>query len=413
MGGVLVVDDDESSRRLLSVALAADAHDVRAVATGREAIDLGLRFRPSVLLADWVLKDNINGLNVVQVLQAVFPDLRAILMTPCSPDDLHADVGRPRLADIVEKPLLQQRIRESVRSALPPRSGSPRKPMLAVIEVGPHGSILFANARAREMLAQTRAGPDTDNLGEVLAPEHFVDLDAAVKRWVPVTVRAERHQRWYLRSQPPVSGESRLIVCRPQSEPRSWDSALVATLLNLREYQRGRWPFQGRVLVVDNAAASCGWLVSTFESLGAGCYAVANIQAVPRLLLADEGIDFLVVQCGLGREAISRCVATARGIRPHLTVLATAATDHTRQCREIGIEHFFLEPWRADDLIKALAARISRCTRCGRGLPLRRARTGEVPERWACAHCGAINEGLLDDQSPSEYASHVQHVSAG
>ncbi len=410
MARVLVVDDEEASRRLLSVALAADGHEVRAAATGREAIDVGVRFRPNVVLADWVLKDDVHGLNVAGVLQAVFPELRAILMTPCPPDYLHEDMSRARLADTIAKPLSSERIRESVRGAIPPRGDCSRKPSIAVMEIGAHGAILFANARAREMLARTHAGPNAGHLGDVVAAEHFVDLDAAVKRWTPITVRADRHQRWYVRSEAPLSGTSRLIICRPQDEPRNWDSAVVTTLLNLRDYQRGRWPLPGRVLVVDNLAASCGWLVAMFEHLGAGCYAVAQVEAVPHLLRADEGINVLMVRCGLGREAMARCITAAREIRPDLVFLATGATDHARQCGEIGIQHFLLEPWRADDLIRVLTDRITRCTHCGFSLPLRRARTGEVPERWACGHCGATYEAVLDDQSPSEAASHAQLI---
>ena len=66
MPKVLIVDDERSYRDYLGRFLAREGHEVQLAATGREAIDGGCRFRPDVLVVDWMLKDHVHGLQVTE-----------------------------------------------------------------------------------------------------------------------------------------------------------------------------------------------------------------------------------------------------------------------------------------------------------------------------------------------------------
>jgi CheY-like chemotaxis protein len=52
---ILVVDDDPDLRRVLTLALADEGYDVRAVPDGQEALDLLEAWRPRVILLDLMM----------------------------------------------------------------------------------------------------------------------------------------------------------------------------------------------------------------------------------------------------------------------------------------------------------------------------------------------------------------------
>lgn len=98
---VLIADDTESVRTLLSRAVQRGGYRVVAVANGREALD-GIRdLRPAVALLDWHMPD-LDGLEVCRAVRAT-PALAAtplVLLTgaPSGTDvDLDVDVvlGKP------------------------------------------------------------------------------------------------------------------------------------------------------------------------------------------------------------------------------------------------------------------------------------------------------------------------------
>lgn len=70
-----MVDDEPQIRRALSRTLEANGFDVRAVATGEEAL-ASLRWRPDVILLDLMLPD-LDGLEVARRIreQATMPIL--------------------------------------------------------------------------------------------------------------------------------------------------------------------------------------------------------------------------------------------------------------------------------------------------------------------------------------------------
>ena len=77
-------------RHILAAALRRLGHEVSSADTGRSAIDLAVRIQPEVAIVDWMLRDDLNGLHVANVLQAFDPGVRTVLVSGfASPDLAH------------------------------------------------------------------------------------------------------------------------------------------------------------------------------------------------------------------------------------------------------------------------------------------------------------------------------------
>jgi CheY-like chemotaxis protein len=67
---VLVVDDEELYRVYLRRFLEPLGYEVETADNGVEAIERARRFAPHLLIVDWRLDDGMDGLEVIQRLQA-------------------------------------------------------------------------------------------------------------------------------------------------------------------------------------------------------------------------------------------------------------------------------------------------------------------------------------------------------
>jgi two-component system OmpR family response regulator len=77
---VLIVDDDEATRRMIADALVAEGYTVRAAASGPEAIRSVRRQRPDLILLD-VNMPGVDGWQVLAELRAAGPQTPVVVMT--------------------------------------------------------------------------------------------------------------------------------------------------------------------------------------------------------------------------------------------------------------------------------------------------------------------------------------------
>ena len=158
MAKVLIVDDERDYREQLDMILRHAGYETLSAGSGREAIDLGARFRPDVLVADWMLKDAIHGLHVSAALRVVWASLRTILITGFASNDLRSEASKAGLSGFVEKPFELDEIVEAVRLAVEaPDRPAPLAP-IGVLEVDSAGAIIYANRRSRELFLDIDAG---------------------------------------------------------------------------------------------------------------------------------------------------------------------------------------------------------------------------------------------------------------
>lgn len=77
---VLIVDDDEATRRMIADALVAEGYTVWAAASGPEAIRSVRRQRPDLILLD-VNMPGVDGWQVLAELRAAGPQTPVVVMT--------------------------------------------------------------------------------------------------------------------------------------------------------------------------------------------------------------------------------------------------------------------------------------------------------------------------------------------
>ncbi len=411
MSKVLIVDDEEAYRDELELALSGE-HDVKTASSGREGLDLATRYRPDVLVTDWMLKNHIHGLHLVNVTRSVLPDTRAILITGFPSSDLVEDAAEARVLDFIEKPFDLTQIRRAVHQVAGASMLPADRPVLAMLEVDAAGAILYANDHARELLADTRAGVDAGNLAEIFLPETLPDLDIAADHWLAVTPNCEEPVVWHLRSQRPREG-GRLVILRSQDEPQHIGHGMIEMLLGFEPEPITPWPFVGRVLVVDDEPLIRRTLVSQLESCGAGCYAVATPAEALRLLEKDEGLGFVIHDFRLGEGDVALSIRAMKETRPDVVIVGTSAVDHREDFAEMGVEHFLRKPWQIRNLINTLTGRIGNCASCDLPLPLRRPGPEEVGTSWVCGYCGARYRAVFDDTAPPDHHFNVRSVDGG
>ena len=115
---VLIVDDEPTYREYLERYLVREGLEVRTAETGAEAIRLALEFNPDVLLADWMLRCEMHGIEVGEVLRNESPQLRILLMTGFPTSDLEAETTRVGIDGFLEKPFSLEDLSAAIRNAL-------------------------------------------------------------------------------------------------------------------------------------------------------------------------------------------------------------------------------------------------------------------------------------------------------
>ncbi len=114
---ILIVDDEPTYREYLGRFLDREGLDVRTAGTGAEAIEIAAGFDPDVLLADWMLRCEMHGIEVGETLRARRPDLRILLMTGFPTADLEAEAVRVGIDGLLEKPFALEDLSRAVRAA--------------------------------------------------------------------------------------------------------------------------------------------------------------------------------------------------------------------------------------------------------------------------------------------------------
>jgi len=95
---VLVVDDEPEIRDVLSEYLGSLGHDIRALGTGREAIEAVTAEAFEVAVVDWHLP-GITGRDVLEAIAAHSPATRVLVIT----GHIAERVGRSHLAGLVAR----------------------------------------------------------------------------------------------------------------------------------------------------------------------------------------------------------------------------------------------------------------------------------------------------------------------
>jgi two-component system response regulator PilR (NtrC family) len=113
---ILIVDDEQSLRDLLSLALGDEGWDVFTAADG-DAAAVALQTEPVDVVVSDIRMPGMDGLELLQHVTASAPDTAVILMTAHASTDTAIEALRLGAYDYVTKPFDMEELKISVRRA--------------------------------------------------------------------------------------------------------------------------------------------------------------------------------------------------------------------------------------------------------------------------------------------------------
>lgn len=118
MAKLLIVDDEKNIRQSLAHFLVGCGHEVSAVESGREALQLlaqGQEF--DLILSDWRMAE-MNGLELLKSIKEKYPDLVVVLMTAYGTIDNAVAAMKAGAYDYLTKPFSVDQVQHVVERAL-------------------------------------------------------------------------------------------------------------------------------------------------------------------------------------------------------------------------------------------------------------------------------------------------------
>lgn len=117
MSKILIVDDDSTLRRAVSVLLTRNDCEVSTAKGGREALDLLTSGNFDVVITDLKM-ENMSGLDLLRRIKANFPEVEVILMTAFGSISNAVEVMRAEAFDYITKPFKNEELMIVVNKAL-------------------------------------------------------------------------------------------------------------------------------------------------------------------------------------------------------------------------------------------------------------------------------------------------------
>lgn len=106
---LLIVDDNEGVRHLVSRWLERAGFLVQEASDGAEAVELVRRNPPDIILAD-IRMPKIDGIELARIVKSEFPQVKIILMTAYSSPQTIAQAKREGVDDYLEKPFTKDQV---------------------------------------------------------------------------------------------------------------------------------------------------------------------------------------------------------------------------------------------------------------------------------------------------------------
>jgi len=113
---ILVVDDEEAMREVLSMRLEGWGFDVRSASDGLEAQELAQSYGPDIIISDVVMPE-LSGLDLLRSLKAGSLDCPVILVTAQGSIDLAVEAMKQGAQDFITKPLDYAKLRAILQAA--------------------------------------------------------------------------------------------------------------------------------------------------------------------------------------------------------------------------------------------------------------------------------------------------------
>ena len=117
MSNLLIVDDEQSYRQLLTLVFEGDGHYIRTAMNGREALSL-LQDEPADVIISDVKMPDMDGIELLRAVREVAPDTGVVLMTAFASVETAREAFKLGADDFIQKPFDVEELKIIVRKAL-------------------------------------------------------------------------------------------------------------------------------------------------------------------------------------------------------------------------------------------------------------------------------------------------------
>ncbi len=117
MAKILIVDDEQSYRQLLSLVFEGDGHTIRTAKNGKEALELLNEDPADVVISDVRMPD-MDGIALLREAREVLPDIGVVLMTAFATVDTARDAFILGADDFIQKPFDVEELKLIVKKTL-------------------------------------------------------------------------------------------------------------------------------------------------------------------------------------------------------------------------------------------------------------------------------------------------------
>jgi two-component system response regulator PilR (NtrC family) len=117
MSNILIVDDEQSYRQLLSLVFEGDGHTIRTAANGSEALDL-LQAEPANIIISDVKMPDMDGIEMLRSVRETLPDVGVVLMTAFASVETAREAFKLGADDFIQKPFDVEELRLIVKKTL-------------------------------------------------------------------------------------------------------------------------------------------------------------------------------------------------------------------------------------------------------------------------------------------------------
>lgn len=117
MANILIVDDEQSYRQLLSLVFEEQGNSIRTAMNGRQALELLAEEPADVIVSDVKMPD-MDGIELLRAVRETLPDLGVILMTAFASVETAREAFKLGADDFIQKPFDVEELKLIVRKTL-------------------------------------------------------------------------------------------------------------------------------------------------------------------------------------------------------------------------------------------------------------------------------------------------------
>ncbi len=117
MPNILIVDDEQSYRQLLSLVFETDGNNIRTAMNGRQALEL-LQAEPADIIISDVKMPDMDGIEMLRAVRETLPDIGVVLMTAFASVETAREAFKLGADDFITKPFDVEELKLIVRKTL-------------------------------------------------------------------------------------------------------------------------------------------------------------------------------------------------------------------------------------------------------------------------------------------------------